>query len=197
MAALQVINEVLLARGQAVPEWLCKSGYLEVSRTARQRPGSRAESPPKGLSLLLQICLSGLGGAGAVASPQVCSESRKASPPRRTGAAPADGNMGQRLSKSGWHSSRPRGSLDAEQAGTQGKRQIPNLLLWVCWCLLGVCSFPRFELGTSHQWLRKLIAPKLGTAPHHTLCLCPAYLLLLPQGKEENPAFGGYFPSPP
>lgn len=49
-----------------------------------------------------------------------------------------------------------------------GKRQIPNLVSWVCRCPFGVCSFPCLELGTSHQWLRKLVAPKLGTAPHHT-----------------------------
>lgn len=37
VAALRVINEVLLATRQVVPEWLYKPGYLEVSRTAKQK----------------------------------------------------------------------------------------------------------------------------------------------------------------
>lgn len=55
VAALQVINEVLLARGQAVPEWLCKSGYLEVNRTARQRRGWVTSDRPEPLPVDLLV----------------------------------------------------------------------------------------------------------------------------------------------
>lgn len=46
----------------------------------------------------------------------------------------------------------------------------------MCWCL--TCSllwFPYLELGASRNWLRKPLAPKLGTAPHQTSCLWSAY----------------------
>lgn len=42
-----------LAQGQAVPEWLCKAGYLEVSRAARHRL-SPARPEPVSVHLLVQ-----------------------------------------------------------------------------------------------------------------------------------------------
>jgi len=60
-----------------------------------------------------------------------------------------------------------------DSLGQQEKRQIAKLdfisvLVSVCSLLWFIC----FELGTSHKLLRKLIAPKLGTAPHETLRAC-------------------------
>lgn len=60
--------------------------------------------------------------------------------------------------------------LDAGQSGTPGKRtnhETDFINVWVSICNL--LWFPCFELGTSHKLLRKLIAPRLGTAPHQTL----------------------------
>lgn len=145
MAAPQVINEVLLAQGQAVPEWLCKSGYLEISRTARHRL-SLAKPEPVSVYLLVQPW-----PRWAEASPQECSDSSKAS-------APATISQGRLALQQARRQPRCRTDWDSP-----GKETNPFVVSLVCWCPFGVCSFPCSGLGTSHQWLRQLVAPKVGT----------------------------------
>lgn len=113
MAALQVVNEVLLARGQAVPAWLCKSGCLQASRTARLGLGS-ARPEPVPVDLLVWPQPAGLRHHHkcALAAGGLCSVN--------SWSCTSVWEHGL-----GWPCSRPRGGLDAEQTQDTGKKTNP------------------------------------------------------------------------
>lgn len=106
VAALQVINEGLLATGQVVPEWLFKSGYLEVSRTAKPERCHVSFNRPEPLvcrsacvgSVGLEQCHCWRAWTAVLGGQNGTSLSRF----WRTIAGPAYGDTRQCPSKEGW-----------------------------------------------------------------------------------------------
>lgn len=174
-----MINEVLLAQGQAVPEWLCKSGYLEVSRTARHRL-SPAKPEPVSVYLLVQPW-----PGWAEALPQECSDSSKAS-------APATTSQGKLALLQARRQPQCRTDWDSTGKETNPLCGFMSVLVSIWSLLISMLCAGNFSsmaeaIGSTQSWH--------CSSPHSVLVTS----LLDPPAtkkKQEKPAFWSYFLSP-